>query len=37
MKAKIKINETKKWDKRYEKIKAANYKPIYHIRIAILI
>ncbi len=37
METKIKINETKRWDKRYKKIKATNYKPICHVRIAILI
>ncbi len=37
MEAEIKVNEIKRWDERCEKIEAANYKPIYHVRIAILI
>ena len=37
MEAEIKINEAKRWDERCEKIEIVNYKPICHIRIAILI
>ncbi len=36
METEIEVNEAKRWDERC-KIEAANYKPICHIRIAILI
>ena len=37
MEVEIKVNEVKRWDKRCEKIKVVNYKPICYVRIAILI
>ncbi len=37
METEVEVNEVKRWDKRCEKIEAANYKSIFHVRIAILI